>query len=1700
VKDLELWRRLHDDELDAHATAPLLDQLAALHLRQRFPFFGALTRALGHADPAVRAGAVASLRGADGLLAFRAMIAALDDAVEVVRASALEALRVSAAGHPARWMHALFHRRADVRRMAVATPGPPQADGHAVYLLADDACREVVVARLASWAGERALVADRSVAPLAPPPASFAALLTFARERALPLRLARRALAAVPWDEALRWLEAGARRTDEAAFAVLASGSAETCATAGSDAFDELFELFWERDETAVHDDRPAVLFHRLASAMPSWPVATQRRVVAAMLCVAARRGSLPEHAAEICVVYHPVFVTYTWIDRGARRAALRGLYAAGSGAPRRDDAEVRALLDDPLLCRPDGLLDLWAVGAVLHLLRSTPYKLLRRWLGTDRVVASFAADVEGSAPFLGLKDESRGGRRDLLERICRAHPARRARVLAVLALSAPADGLDFLAELEGRDAAEVLVEMLRVAARPTAAAAARIAHVLGPRVVPDFVGMFLDGWLSLPAPGSSRLGLEVLAVAAGALDAERFVEIASELQPERLSALLATLAHAAAFPYGKEAALAHALAGHPVPLIRAWAESRVPGAAAPDPRPARSPGAGRISDALANRIATCADRDLATALAPCSTKPSRGVAAALAARPVAAPSIAACVALLGAHDPMLVVDRVLSMYCDPSPPFLSDLDAQMVRAWGAEEDLPPLAHAWLHRWERHAFALVTCLEGQDGLAVGLQRATELATPLLAVQVWDAVASVLAMWRWRDRARFTDSATEPLVDALVEGLGSACGEPAARMLLLLCDSGIGAELLEPRRARVRQMLPDLSPETRAILDRWIDSAGLTGRTAPRRCPPALDADLLARIRASDDENELAELLRDGSARAVQEAALRLVELGDAGTTRMVALLEQGVGAAATEAIVESVALWPDGPAARAVAAHVDGPALSDELRFRLAVALFERGDRSLLARALQIACEPLESEQDVWFRAEDWAKLQRLGASAHELSLGLAASPQPHAYRAAIEHLLALSSFGACEMVAVRAFLDCGTRRMAELRRRAARWLSSLHDTSAFPVALADAVEQMGRSRAGVSPLGGIAPELVREAVDAVLFAGPRVAAELSACWMLETPDVDAVAAADGFARIATDALSDPVRERAMQRLHKSAARPGKLHRVAQTFAWGIRVGRELTGRVFRVQMIGGAALGYTRFGEDRIYVNPVPLLTGVAHGRAIVEALVLHELGHHLYHRGDEPEQVWKRAQHHGLFGLLNLVADEHLERNLRALDASFGDRLKRLAAWAFQHQDREVDARELLGALHARAFAVLSEATVKVARREGSVGLPSGELLGAMERAGLSFPRFVRALRMGLGNRHGDPRVEQALALFKGSFRRRSMAELLEVAERLRAIFGWEARMAETFGGHETLPSGESDRVVEGEGITDEELDAEIERVLDPRGRARAGAAAGRAGERRWINVSPEERFETIDRVVVVPFDPAQQTRYAVQVARHARQMRRYLERLGIALSPRRMRLRGRFDPSRARAVVLRGDPRMLIAREREVVSDLFLGVLVDCSGSMQAREHIERAKLFGAMLAEAARGLRGVDLRVWGFTDRVIYDAGSAERCAAHGLHADGGNNDAAALWHAAQTALSSRRRAKLLVVISDGLPTECSASALRALVRRLTGRMGVCCAQVAVQPLAEICFPNYVVLTEESSDTAVRRFGAIIARLLMRAMSA
>lgn len=1682
MRDLLLFRLLCDASYDDERLPELMGGLASLSVRERAPYMGLLSEVLEKGPAALHPPALSALAGATGWNAVSLVVRALG--AEPTRAAALRALRRAAEPHPARWIHALMHEDAAVRTLAMAEPAPQAAQHLELYMLGDAATRDVALSRLS------AVHADHVVP-----------VLDFVREGSLEPARARQLLASVHLGP---WLASSRARSEEVTARYLASarrdeGPDEALLVRNDDDLDGLFALFAEDDAALDRLFRGA---HKKALTSKD----TADRIAASLVALLrrARRVSPPVLLA-LCRV-HPAAMTFAWLSREARSAAALALFACTDDFDLPVEA-LQPLLFSSFFVHPDGGPDLAHVAALLSRANRFFYPFIGAWLGTSAIAQALTARPEASAPFFfcGECQCHPDAKRELLA-LAASNRSRR-RILVAFVEGAPLSLFFFLDVCDAADL-EHLAQSLVTAHLPperVAAFSTVASRTLGA------VGTFraLGTWRGgASRPDDENLGLALLLASAKGHTTEEFVKaaVASSVLPFVLDAV----ERHPTFPYGKELALAQALRDSPNLAARAWAEARLPA----EPRGAPPKEAPLERSELARHVTSAPLKDLPRYLATFLEGGVSGLAPMVARRTDGIASAAVVVALLASPDPPDDTARELERFAREDEDFLGEVESELVdRLSHVRTALSPFGHAWLWRWEAHAYAFGDAVCRVHGtLAKALHAWSALAFAPLRERVFAAAAHWLALLGARAPTGL-DTAVEPaLLDELSLALPRPEGPWAADALMVLWRQRrdahargrrLGKEVpahalddaLTALVPRVRLLLPDLSEQVRERLVQLVDSEGLpAAETRAPRLP--LAEDVLARVRSSSDLDELERLCRGEDVALVHEAALRLLLLGEDGSARLASCLETLPTADRARPIVESLALWEEGAAlarARACITAADRPT---ELQFRVALALLERGELACLELAMERALAPFEGRS--WFEGKDWERLVER-SSERTVARALATSPHARAYLRAVDVLLARDEGAEC-LAALRAFLETGTTRLGSLRRTAAFHLLLRGETSGFPLCVQQGLEQ---DKGPSTLFSGVSGRLVLVATRGFLAAGNLVAKETSLLTHLSAAGIDPEVLEAATAVVLTEATVDAVRQKAANRLHANPfgmRRQLKLHRVADTFAWGVRKGAELLGRKYKVEMTGGASLGHTRLRESRIFVTPLPILKNERFGREVVEALILHELGHHLYHRGKEAEAIWDRAQKEGLHGLLNLVADEHLERNLRALDPSYGDRLKRLAAFAFQHTSREIELTRLLGHLGGRAFAVLHATHLGVGKDHDSVAIDSGELLGNMERSALAFSRFVRALRMGLGNRHDDPRVARALELFSSGFRQSDMARLLEITHQLRDIFGWETELVESFGPHESLETSGSEEAVWGDGISAEEVEREVQRVLDPKSN-RDRDEVGKPGGPPWINIAPTADFERINVIQPLAVDPVLQAELAARVQRAALLMRRFFDELGLARVPQRLRMTGhRLDRSRVKPLVLRGDPRALIARQSENKTDLFLGITVDCSGSMAARDNMDRARLFAALLAEASRGLRGIEFRAFGFTDKIIYDAGDANRCAAHALTPGGGNNDAAALFHLANVAKASRRRAKVLVMISDGLPTECSVAALRELVATLTRRERMVCAQAAVQPLTEVCFPHYVLLSDPSIEITVRKFGTVIARLVQRALNA
>ena len=258
-------------------------------------------------------------------------------------------------------------------------------------------------------------------------------------------------------------------------------------------------------------------------------------------------------------------------------------------------------------------------------------------------------------------------------------------------------------------------------------------------------------------------------------------------------------------------------------------------------------------------------------------------------------------------------------------------------------------------------------------------------------------------------------------------------------------------------------------------------------------------------------------------------------------------------------------------------------------------------------------------------------------------------------------------------------------------------------------------------------------------------------------------------------------------------------------------------------------------------------------------------------------------------------------------------------------------------------------------------------------------------------------------------------------------------------------------------------------------------------------------FLNIAETCGFDVVRRVGHPPQATDAYQKWVDKNRALIRSMRKYLAQLGSGEEDVFGQRSGRrIDPAVLQRMALTNDPRVLVGREDAPGADLFLGLAIDCSGSMSYGESMDRAVSYGIVLLEAAKGLSGISCRAIGFEDEILYDLGGAGDTSIAGLQPGAGNNDAAGLLYLAHLAEESRKHRKVLVMISDGYPTECSLESLRTLVRTLSARHRMACAQIAVAELEDTrsAFPDFTDLSTLDPARSVAHFGAVLQRLITR----
>ncbi len=1716
-------------EMDGPADAPWLESdsddgalverlrgAAVLPLPKRVAYLGLASMMANASErsPAARAAAVECLAGCAGIVGLSAIVRALDDEAMEVRVAAVDALRKSSMVQPLRWAHALFHRRLDVRERALDV-GAPEGSVHLVpYLRAHPQLRS-----------RAAAVPWRRV--------DLRLMIDLYRRGAIEASEVVREVASGDRASARAFFSAGAKRGPAMIRDYLARWRTEQSPPVTAPGYDILDE--WCAIVEASGDEK--AIGYRATFEIVDTPDdrTLSRRALVSWLAF----DELTEGRASFCAKLEPASLRFAAAPLPLRRAACRGISRFGSSRRSTPDGEVDAMLASELV-QPTGELGLDLVAAAYIVgLRST--QRIERWLAIDlstsQVLGSMALERarELVAALARHSVPANDQVAELIALVDSGDPAV-IRDLAVHAMHVRVSAGLPTTELwlvlgESWTRGQALTELIVLDAKVQRADAGVRSGLLDVAIesgraatLIQAIGPQIDGRQAIDvlracADAENTALAQVIADwLLSSATAQVFEELASLLPPAQLGRMTAVVERALAGYASRRSRLAEVAQASDDAALRAWGVRLK--AEATTSRPTTSSQIRALSAAERKSIVECDDGELDRACLVALDSPRTGLTDALSSRAAPLPSAMACAALMGCRDPLAQVAATLEKFWDhDSPDFADVVHNCSARNWAHDVHVNLAGNALLWRWDRHADEIQAWLNRLGHRLDGVLAFVETLPGRVAGPIfWEALARLCIREFHRDRKWLDAFDLGGARMRCLAALGSAKSQSAARLLVVLAQIQPDARARADLIAEIHHRADAIDDETRFVLRGLSDFDGIP-RRAPR--PVAQQVEIpwwrraLGHLMSVWTGGIEEHVVACGSVDLADVSAglEALLSVGEPGELALATVLGQSPPVTHAPAIARSVASWRSAAAVTAALRLIEDVGVDAKVRFFLALSCLELAAGVGRLRALEIACEENSVQ---WFGKQEWDAAIRALEDIDLVAAHLVSSPQHLAYRRAVEHLCEAASEHPASVRALMSFMRVPAPRPADLRARAAAWLWR----SGESIGLAEIATKLcttgfeGLTGLNLWRCGERALEtLLGTVVDAALVAGGALASPGSSAELRAVELLDAASSGAAFARrmdgrhrrrLLLEGSDDRARAKLVQGDMSFLRRDRKLVAIASVFAWGVRRGRDLTGRLFGVHMTHKRKdLGHTRLSESRIFVSPLPLLRGDPDGRDVVEGLILHEFGHHLYHAGPGDELVWKRAQREGLFGILNLVADEHLERNLRSIDVRYGDRLKRLAAFAFQHDDRDIAIDSLLGWLGVDASEVLGSVGLQVAYPSDSVRTSNHALLAELDRIGNSFARFVKALRMGQGNRSQDPVVDKALALFPaGRFRHETMAGLWEITQQLAELFGIDSTLANCFGGHESLEWGERDSEIHGEGIGDEEVQREVERILDPR-RTQAGPGEGAGGKpsRLQINVDGSEWFAPIDVVERIPKDLARHREIAKETRTAADRLREVLERLGLRAMPQRARLRGRaFDRTQTMALVIRRDPRILIAREMVPKGDLFIGVAIDCSGSMSTGQSIEKAHRFCVTLAEAVKDLRGIDARFFGFTDRRIYDAGDARDCAAAALAPNGGNNDAAGLQHVAKVALASPRRHKLIVMVSDGLPTECTIGALRGLVRQLERRHGLLCAQVAVRPLEEKCFNHYVEIAGDDVAAACVKFSRVVADLVARTQSA
>ena len=201
---------------------------------------------------------------------------------------------------------------------------------------------------------------------------------------------------------------------------------------------------------------------------------------------------------------------------------------------------------------------------------------------------------------------------------------------------------------------------------------------------------------------------------------------------------------------------------------------------------------------------------------------------------------------------------------------------------------------------------------------------------------------------------------------------------------------------------------------------------------------------------------------------------------------------------------------------------------------------------------------------------------------------------------------------------------------------------------------------------------------------------------------------------------------------------------------------------------------------------------------------------------------------------------------------------------------------------------------------------------------------------------------------------------------------------------------------------------------------------------------------NTNPTKLFPACEKIIRLKTDALKLRKLQLMSKRYVQWLRPGFSRIDQVKQMQLKQSAGKsMMNSAVKNFIIYGEPqifRNFKVEDKEEYSDVHISILLDTSASMQTDERMKHAQILGALFAECLTDCPGISTDFYAYNQN-LYLCGDHENYSIAQLEPSGKTNEAAALHHIQKDLEAIARPIKILIVVTDGLPTACSVEAVK-----------------------------------------------------------